>query len=272
MSSTFAAHLPMKTGGRTAPMRRLSSLVSPVVLLMAAAMSGAPGCAATPPAARPGPAHPATTQSPAGPGQKDQAHGSALSPADATAEVAYYRERSVALATGASTEIARTDFVRLRRGRLYLTGGLPDREIPELQQRLGAAFREGNGAAILEVTAQLIARNEADIRAHMLRAIASRQAGNESEARTYHHLAMALIESIISSGDGLGFDSSWTVFDVSEEYEVLKVKGCVPGLRRWCRTGSGSSTCCTPATPQSGSPCEATFDITELMAVTARQL
>jgi len=108
--------------------------------------------------------------------------------------VAYYRERSLALAAGASTEIARTDFARLRRGRLYLTEGLPDREVSELRRRLTDAFGQGNGPAILELTAQLLERNEADIRAHMLRAIAARQAGNDSEARAHHDLAIALLE------------------------------------------------------------------------------
>jgi len=264
----------MKTvGGEADPMRRsllASPLASSLALLMTvAAMGGVTGCAGAPPAARPGPATVQSTTA-AVSVQKDQAHGSALSPADATAEVAYYRERSVALATGASTEIARTDFVRLRRGRLYLTGGLPDREIPELHRRLGAAVREGNGAAILEVTAQLIARNEADIRAHMLRAIALRQAGNESESRTDHDLAIALLESIISSGDGLGFASSWTVFDVSEEYEVLKVKGCIPGSQALASHEERQFEVLHARNASNGSPCEATFDITELMAVTAR--
>jgi len=258
-------------GAEADPMRRSSSLVPPLVLLVAAAMGGATGCAGAPPAARPGPANPASIPSTAVSGQKDQVHGHALCAADATAEVAYYRERSGALATGASTEIARTDFVRLRRGRLYLTGGLPDREIPELQRRLGAAFREGNGAAILEVTARLLERNEADIRAHMLRAIALRQAGNESEARAHHDLAIALVESIMSGGDGLGFASSWTVFDVSEEYEVLKVKGCIPGSQVLASHEERQFDVLHARHAESGSPCEATFDITELMAVTARQ-
>jgi hypothetical protein len=251
-------------------MHRLWSLASRLVLLMAAAVLGAAaGCATAPAAARTGPAH-AAAETPAVSAQKDQAHGAALSPADATAEVAYYRERSAALATGASTEIARTDFVRLRRGRLYLTGGLPDREIPELQRRLGAAFREGNGAAVLDLTAQLIARDQADIRAHMLRAITLRQAGNESESRIHHDLAIALLESILSGGDGLGFASSWTVFDVSEEYEVLKAKGCIPGAQALVSHEERQFDVLHARNAQTGSPCEATFDITELMAVTTR--
>ncbi len=241
--------------------------------MAAAVLSAAPGCAQTPPAAQPGPAHPsALQQTAARPAGDAYARGTTLSPADATAEVAYYRERSIALAGGASTEIARTDFARLRRGRLYLTEGLPDREISELRRRLTEAFGAGNGAAILDLTAQLLERNQADIRAHMLRAIASRQAGNENEARTHHDLAIALLESIMAGGDGQGVNSPWTVFDVSEEYEVLKAKGCVPGSQALVSREDRQFDLLHARNASNGSPCEATFDITELMAVTARHL
>ncbi len=243
---------------------------SSLVLLMAAAvLGGATGCAEAPPAA---PAHPSAREAPARPATNAYARGTTLSAADATAEVAYYRERSLALAGGASTEIARTDFARLRRGRLYLTEGLPDREISELRQRLTEAFGAGNGAAILELTARLIERNQADIRAHMLRAIAARQAGNENEARTHHDLATALLESILAGGDGQGVNSPWTVFDVSEEYEILKAKGCVPGSQALVTHDDRQFDVLHARNASNGGPCEATFDITELMAVTARHL
>ena len=238
--------------------------------MAAAALGGAAGCAEAPLAAQPGPAHPSARHQAAAPGTNSAAGGTTLSPADATAEVAYYRERSLALTGGASTEIARTDFVRLRRGRLYLTEGLPDREIEELRRRLTDAFGVGNGPAILDLTAQLIERNQADIRAHMLRAVASRQAGNEREARTHHDLAVALLESIMAGGDGQGVNSPWTVFDVSEEYEVLKAKGCVPGPQALMSHDDRQFDVLHARNAQTGSPCEATFDITELMAVTTR--
>jgi hypothetical protein len=243
-----------------------------VLLIAAATMGSATGCSGDPPAARPGPAHPSpSTQAAVPSGENGSARGATLFSADATAEVAYYRERSVALAAGTSTEIARTDFARLRRGRLYLTEGLPDPEIAALQHRLTEAFSAGNGAAILDLTAQLIERNQADIRAHMLRAIALRQAGQESEARTHHDLASALLESIMAGGDGQGVASSWTVFDVSEEYEVLKAKGCMLGSQALVSHEERQFDV-LHARKANGSPCEATFDITELMAVTARHL
>ena len=231
------------------------------------------GCAEDPPAARPGPARPSLpTQAAARPPTNRAGPGSTLSPADATAEVAYYRERSIVLAAGDSTEIARTDFARLRRGRLYLTEGLPDRETAALRRRLTDAFGEGNGPAILDLTAQLLERNQADIRAHMLRAIALRQAGNDDEARPHHDLAMALLESILQGGDGQGIASPWTVYDVSEEYEVLKAKGCLPGAQALKSHDGRQFDTLHARKASDGSPCEATFDITELMAVTARHL
>jgi hypothetical protein len=244
-----------------------------LLLIAAAALGGAAGCAESPPAAQPGPAHPsAQQQAPGRRAPNASAGGATLSPADATAEVAYYRERSVALAGGSSTEIARTDFTRLRRGRLYLTEGLPDREIEELRRRLTDAFGAENRTAILDLTAQLIERNQADIRAHMLRAVALRQAGNDSEARTQHDLAIALLESIMAGGDGQGVSSPWTVFDVSEEYEVLKAKGCIPGPQALMAHEDRQFDVLHARNASSGAPCEATFDITELMAVTARHL
>ena len=62
------------------------------------------------------------------------------------------------------------------------------------------------------------------------------------------------------------------MFDVSEEYEVLKVKGCVPGAQALVSHEERQFDVLHARNTRSGSPCEATFDITELMAVTARQL
>jgi hypothetical protein len=228
-------------------------------LVAAATICGAAGCAGGAPAAQP--AHPSA--------QSVYARGATLPPADAAAEIAYYRERSATLATGVSTDIARTDFARMRRGRLYLTGGFGDREIAELQRRLTAAFNAGDEVGVLNVTAQIIERNQVDIRAHMLRAIALRQAGKQSESRTQHDLAMGLIESIMAGGDGLAFASSFTVFDVSEEYEILKVKGCLPGSQA-LESHEERQFDVLHARKTDGSPCDFYFDITELMALTAR--
>jgi hypothetical protein len=145
-------------------------------------------------------------------------------PRDADADISYYRDRAAALASGATTEIAGTNFVRLRRGRLYLYGAF-DKKAFFSERRLTMAVAQGDTAAILAVTGEILADDQADIRAHMLRAIALRETGNDAEASFQREIAISLIASIVQGGDGRGFDSAWTVFREKEEYEVLKANG-----------------------------------------------
>lgn len=49
--------------------------------------------------------------------------------------------------------------------------------------------------------------------------------GRDAEASFHRNVAIALLASIIHTGDGRAFDSAWTVFRVKEEYEVLKARG-----------------------------------------------
>ena len=104
----------------------------------------------------------------------------------------------------------------------------PDREVVDLKRRLTTALGAGDGPLVLDLTGQILARNQADIRAHLVRSISLRRTGQTSEADTQHEIAIGLIESIVRGGDGLGFASAWTVFDVSEENEILQVEGCLP--------------------------------------------
>jgi hypothetical protein len=231
-----------------------------VVAVLAA---GATACAAS------GPPPTAATPS-ARPVGNPYALGATLSSAEAAEEVAYYRERSAALAAPTNVEIARTDFTRLRRGRLYLTEGLRDRETTNLERRLTTAFGAGDGPQVVDVTGQILARNQADIRAHTLRSVTLRRAGQTNEADTQHEIAIGLIESIIRGGDGLGFASAFTVFDVSEEYEVMKVEGCLPRSQGLASQGDRSFDVLRARKFSDGTPCDFYFDVTEMMAVVAR--
>jgi Domain of unknown function (DUF4919) len=214
---------------------------------------------------------PGPPPAPAPPPGNAYARGATLSSAEAADEVAYYRERSAVLAAPSNPEIARTDFARLRRGRLYLTDGLRNREIADLQRRLTTAFGAGNGPEVLDVTGQILARDQADLRAHMLRSVTLRKAGQTNEADTQHEIAIGLLESIVRTGDGLGFASAWTVFDVSEEYEVLKAEGCLPRSQGLASQGDRSFDVLRARKFSDGSPCDFYFDITEMMAVVARR-
>ena len=224
--------------------------------------AGAAACAASAP--------PPAAMSGGRPVGNAAALGATLSPAEAAEEVAYYRERSAALAAPTNVEIARTDFVRLRRGRLYFTEALPDREVADLKRRLTTALGAGDGSLVLDLTGQILARNQADIRAHLVRSVSLRRTGQTGEADTQHEIAIGLIESIVRGGDGLGFASAWTVFDVSEENEILQVEGCLPRSQGLLSEGDRSFHVLRSRRFSDLTPCDFYFDVTEMMAVVAR--
>jgi hypothetical protein len=131
------------------------------------------------------------------------------------------------LAREASDEVAGTDFTRFRRGRLYAGGGAGTKAEQALQLDLTAASARNDSPAVVNVTSKVLASDQADIRAHMLRAVALAKMQRAAEADFHRSVAMGLIKSIMRTGDGRGVKSAWTVFRVSEEYEVIKVLGCI---------------------------------------------
>jgi len=142
-------------------------------------------------------------------------------PSYAEADAAYYRARAGALATEAIDQIAGTDFWRFRRGRLYE----PDApNLQELEERLADAARSDSTAGVIDASSALLAADQADINAHILRANALRKADELTEADFHRTVAQGLIDSIIHAGNGQTPESAWTVYRVKEEYEVLKAK------------------------------------------------
>jgi hypothetical protein len=191
-------------------------------------------------------------------------------PADADADVAYYRERATVLASGTLVEIARTNFARMRRGRLYLPqeGGGP--ATSDLEIALTRAFDSGDNEKIVDVTSKYLMGDQADIRAHLLRALALRKLGREKEANFHREVAIGLIESIVRTGDGRSFDTAWTVYRVKEEYEVLKASGYRVERQSLTSHGNRNFDVLDARKPQGGETFRAHFDITELFAEEGR--
>jgi hypothetical protein len=193
-------------------------------------------------------------------------------PADADADVAYYQDRAAALASEVLTEVARTNFVRMRRGRLYLREPPGAGNPTKLQFALTEAFKKDDSPAILEATRKLLADDQADIRGHMLRAVTLRRLGRESEANFHRQAAIGLVESIVSGGDGRSFATAWTVFRVKEEYEVLKAAGYLVERQSMIPHGDRSFDVIDARKVDGGEKFRAHFDITELFAEEGRAL
>ena len=193
-------------------------------------------------------------------------------PADADADVAYYNERTAALASEALIEVARTDFTRMRRGRLYANAA-PGREAAgAFEGTLNEAFKTSDHATIVDVTGKMLSANQADIRAHMLRAVALRRLGRDKEANFHREAAIGLIESIVRTGDGRSFATAWTVFQVEEEYEVAKSGGYVVTSQSLTRQGGRWFDVLEVQKPDGSARFRAHYDITEVFAEDGRKL
>jgi hypothetical protein len=184
----------------------------------------------------------------------------------AEADAAYYRGRASALATEAIEEVARTDFWRLRRGRLYV----PDASnIQELEERLADAAKSESIAGVAEASLAVLASDQADINAHTLRSNALRKTDHVTEADFHRAVAQGLIDSIIHAGNGQTPESAWTVFRVKEEYEVLKAKRA--RFTSQSRVNVGQRTLdLLDAEQDGGEKLHVYFDVTELLAEQAR--
>lgn len=180
-------------------------------LAIALSSSLTSACASQPP--------PAAQASAKEPAAAERETGPAPRPAHAAGDAAYYQERAAAFATEAVAEIEHTDLSRFRRGRLYVPDA-PD--IDELEKRLAGAVQNENFADLAAASAAILVSDQADIRAHILRAAALRKAGDVAKADFHRAAAQALLESIASSGDGRTPKSAVVVYRVKEEYEILK--------------------------------------------------
>jgi hypothetical protein len=149
----------------------------------------------------------------------------AAAASSAQADAEYYRSWTAAPGTSTPRELSQLDLHRLRRGRLYAGGVLEQRQVSALDRALSDAFARGDDAAVLDLTAKLLANDQTDVRANMLRAVALRRTGDERQAEQFGRFGALLLESLVRDGDGKSFETAWTVFQVKEEYAVLSSRG-----------------------------------------------
>jgi hypothetical protein len=241
----------------------------PVVLWvvgLAAWLAGA--CATTTPT---GPtATPAAVAAPGPASGEPSAPGAPTGrPVGADAAAGYYRTQAAVIARETIADLAAIDFVRLRRGRLYFG----ESAVAEtLGKPLSAAFQREEHPVVLGITAKILADDQTDTRAHMLRAISLRKLGRLPEADFHRQVAMALISSVLGSGDGKGRATAWKVFQVKEEYEIAKVLGGVVQKQSLDASTGQSFDVLDIKMLKSGETKPFFFEITELFTENGRRL
>ena len=96
-------------------------------------------------------------------------------------------------------------------------------------EKLRAALTGQDMDAALEAIAALLAKNYLDIEAHMAADYVHTML-EQYDGSAYHRaFARGLIQAILGTGDGRGFETAFIVLNVSEEYTVLRVMGLIPG-------------------------------------------
>jgi Domain of unknown function (DUF4919) len=143
---------------------------------------------------------------------------------------------------------------------------VPTEQEQTLQRDLTKVLDTEDLEQLLDVSAQVIADDQADIRGHMLRSLALTELERSSEAAFHREVAVALVKSILGSGNGRGFDSAWTVFSVKEEYDVLRVLGCTPESQRLVSRGDRSFDVLEARRFEDNQKLSLHFDVTELYA------
>jgi hypothetical protein len=99
-------------------------------------------------------------------------------------------------------------------------------------EKLRAALTGQDMESALEAVAELLAQNYLDIEAHMAADYAHMMLEQYDNSAYHRAFARGLIQAILGTGDGRGFETAFIVLTVSEEYTVLRVMGLVPGNQR----------------------------------------
>lgn len=197
--------------------------------------------------------------------------GTPSRPAEADSDATYYQERAAVLAQGDAGELERTDFVRLRRGRLYAPRALDAKAALSLDKRLVVAAGARDHEATLDLSAQVLADDQTDVHAHLSRSVALRKLGRGKEADFHFAFARQLSQSILASGDGKSDESAYTVYSTREEDAVLKVTGYTVQSRALAQKNGRTFDVLKAKKNKGGTSADVYFDISELHTEQQRQ-
>lgn len=92
-----------------------------------------------------------------------------------------------------------------------------------LKKEFQAALDKRNWLAIVETGQKLLDQDYTSINRHVLISYAYGKLGERDRENFHGGVAEGLARSIMSTGDGLSPESAWHVYQVDEEYDLLKL-------------------------------------------------
>lgn len=93
----------------------------------------------------------------------------------------------------------------------------------DASRRSGEAYQKGDYAGALKIAEETLAHNIADGDAHLAAYSCLLQLGKGSEAEDERKILLALLDSIIKSGDGKSPETAWFAVSIREEYLVMQL-------------------------------------------------
>jgi len=94
----------------------------------------------------------------------------------------------------------------------------------EARKSMFAALQKQDYKRAIGVAEKALDQDYVDIDAHFVLEQAYKALGDDKQAAFHHAVVKGLIESILKSGDGAGYDTAYKVIAIREEYIVLQVK------------------------------------------------
>jgi hypothetical protein len=136
-------------------------------------------------------------------------------------------------ARGAEALTASFDFATLRRGYVHALVAHPDLAVPErLRRRLADAIDGDVPADVLRAAHAILDHDVTDTRAHVVSALLLEQTGRAAAAHFHRVVAAGLFASMKISGDGRAPASAYVVYQLKEEFELLRVLALAPIRQR----------------------------------------
>jgi hypothetical protein len=132
------------------------------------------------------------------------------------------------LAAQAAAHDGGVDFHALRFTYLKSAARHRDAGFHDLKERMLAAAKAGDNAAVRSAAEGLLSIKYADVAGQAFLSRACEQLRDRACAGQADFVAHGLIKSIMDSGDGKTFKSGWEVASVDEEYFVLNLLGAMP--------------------------------------------
>ena len=174
-------------------------------------------------------------------------------------------EEYVVMLEGGDTDINYTDFRNSYHATEKITSKFNSER--ELKNQLNMHLEADSLLQAMTTLKQLLDLDYTDIGTHLMLSGRYQQQGDMRNEQVHQEIAMGLLESILSSGDGKSPQTAWKVIQVPEEYIVLRVLGATPTGQELLNS---DPICDKISATINGRPYTFYFDVTKVMELYER--